>query len=890
MIGAYRVLLSGMALTVLPAVLFAQSSAYASNGSQFSEHRKFETQEIEISEVIVTGSRLRQSEEGVAPVTVFNREKIDELGASNVGDVLAYLPQQSFAVHEGQSSTGQRIVRLRGLGIGTTLVLINGRRTVTSALTGTANVFDLNTIPLSAVDRIEVLSDSASAVYGADAIGGVVNVILKSQISEPVVDVYYGAADGGAAEKRGSLAFGGSNSRLRTSVVLDGYHRSTLLGGSRDRLRNQDYRSLGGIDKRSTFLTNPGSIESISGSNLPGLSSFFAAVPVGSTGLNLTTADFAATAGQKNFESIGRYASVLPETERLSGTVFAEWDVTQSVTAFMDAMYSHREDISDLIPPFLIFNVVPASNPFNPFQEDVFANFLFTGMDPLQSIAKAESFRGVAGLKGPFRTWNWEASLMRIHESGSSWTANDLDLQRVNAALSATDPSLAINPFQDGPGGSRALLESLVQQNPLKDQFTSQAFQGSAFAHGPIYLLPAGTVEMVLGGEMRDERLNIGLNSARILISPDRQTSALYSEIRVPIAGQQFTAPLIDHLAITLAGRYDQYSDFGETFNPQYGVQWSPALAFTVRASYGTSFRPPSLFELYQPRTESPTFISDPLRNNVLTAITRRSGGNSKLEPEEARSRTVGIVFRPNGKSDLRLGVSYWSIKQDQRVQSINLALMAANPQLFPGRIVREAPSPADVAAGLPGRLVSIDGTSVNFGRDKTNGIDVEVLNTFETSLGRFGASLLATWTKQFSAASLPNAAPVERVGIANNLGTIPRWKATASLTWNSRSVGVASNVRYVSSYDDVNDANVPTGSRVGDQALLDLQVSTNFEEFMSEKSTWLRGMALRVGMLNVFDEEPEFSQVGSGSASGFDPSQGDLRQRFTYLSLSKSF
>ena len=161
------------------------------------------------------------------------------------------------------------------------------------------NAFDLNMIPIAAVERVEVLSDAASAVYGADAVGGVVNLILKRELERVEADVRYGAASGGAEERRASLSGGFGTERVNASLVLDYFDREFLLGAERERWRDQDYGRFGGTDSRSANA-NPGNITSRTGANLPGLSSTWAAVPVGSTGIGLTPADFEATAGQRN--------------------------------------------------------------------------------------------------------------------------------------------------------------------------------------------------------------------------------------------------------------------------------------------------------------------------------------------------------------------------------------------------------------------------------------------------------------------------------------------------------------------------------------------------------------------------------------------------------------
>lgn len=308
------------------------------------DDRRDSQQVAMVEEMTVVGSRLkRYTDEGPAPVIIFDRERIERLGVSNIGDVLDYLPQQSFAAREHTNFGGAREVRLRGLGTGTTLILINGRRTITSALQGARGFFDLNTIPLTAVERIEVLSDSASAIYGADAVGGVINIVLKTEV-ESAVDVYYGAADGGADERRASLTVGHSGERLRLSAIVDYFDRGVLLGAERGITANQDFRRFGGSDTRAT-TTNPANISSATAANLPGLPSQFAAVPAGSTGIGLTPADFLATAGQTNRDSLFRYVTLIPETERRSAAAFGEFDLTSNMAVFGELQYANRGDI-----------------------------------------------------------------------------------------------------------------------------------------------------------------------------------------------------------------------------------------------------------------------------------------------------------------------------------------------------------------------------------------------------------------------------------------------------------------------------------------------------------------------------------------------------------------
>lgn len=844
-----------------------------------------QTTEVRREEIVVTGSRLRGAgDDGPAPVTTLSREQIDQLGVTSTADLISYLPQQSFGFQQNTFASAKS-VQLRGLGLGTTLVLINGRRVVTSALQGARNFFDLNTIPLAAVERVEVLTNSASAVYGADAVGGVINIILKQQVDRPAVSMYVGAADGGDEERRATISLGGNGQRFRGSLTLDAFDQTALLGSERDRYANQDFRRFGGVDRRTLFA-NPGNISSSTSANLPGLPSRIAAVPEGSTGVGLTPASFIETAGQSNLESTARYYAIMPDVTRYSAIASAEAKLGDALDLFGEVMFVDGETTSPSTPPILAAKTVPATNAFNPFGVPVVVNYLLTGAGPSRDEYEASTLRWTTGLKGDAGTgWDWELSVLGIDEDSTGRTLNGLDGARVDAALASSDPALALNVFQDGPGGTESLLRSLVA-TPVVNSYSSDAIQGTAFVRGSPFATGAGNVEIVVGAEARSEKMHFESRPS-IILSPDRDSASGFAEVRLPLFGGGRRVRAIDRLALTVAGRYDEYSDAGSTFNPQYGIEWYPHRQLLLRGSYGTSFRAPSLFELYQPAVARPTVVVDPHRGGAPSPITLLTGGNTELEPEEAEALTMGFVFRFDERTGSSVSASYWSVHQDQRVQRLTNSLILINESLFPERVIRAAPTPEDIAAGFPGALVSIDSTSVNFGKVDTSGVDLAVSGTIATRFGDFSPAVAATWVEKYDAADFPNTPVVERVGVANVQGTIPEWRGTASLAWTRGGIGLSAVARYVSAYDDANTSNVRTGRKVDAQVLLDLQASLDLSRIWSEALKWPQGLTLRGGLINALDQEPRFSEV---SALGLDPRQADVRQRFAYLSLAATF
>lgn len=852
-----------------------------------------------LERVEVTGSRILMTVEDIkangwpltpAPVTVFSRKKLDQLGVSQTADFLDYLTQQPFRTREANIS-GQ-FAQTRGLGFDNTVVLINGRRTLPSALTVDWNAFDLNTIPQAAIQQIEVLSDSASAVYGSDAIGGVVNIILKKNIEDTTLDLDYGTAANGSEEQRAAFMSGYSNESLRTSVVLEYFHRSALSGADRDRLSNQDFRRFGGQDYRFVYA-NPGNISSLTSDNLPGLPSSFAAIPAGSTGIGLTSEDFVATAGQQNKDSLYRYYTILPEMERRGATGSFELDLTSEITAFGEVLYVDKTHKREYPPERLTGAVVPATNPFNPFGVSVAVDYLFESIGPGLQEQHSEIVRGSAGLRGTWDTWDWEMSFLRSDDQASVRKKNEVDMSRVAAALSATDPSQALNVFQDGPGGSPALLASLVA-NTRPGRYSSAGTQASGVLRGPLLNLPAGPVQVVAGGEWRSEGVrydqpNSSGAPGSIVVNGDRNVTAFFGELRIPLVDPAMQVTAINALSFTLAARNDGYSDFGDTFNPQYGLLWKPLSDVALRASYGTSFRAPSQFDLYLPRTTYFSLaISDPLRNGQTAIITLDAGGNPNVRPTVARSASAGIVMTPHAVPQLEISASYWRIDMEKLVAIPPMLLLAATDPDGSDRVVRAERTAEDIAAGLPGVLTYLDISRMNTGSLKTSGVDFAAAYAFDTSHGRFAPSLSATWVNQYETVTFPGEPSVERVGVANYAsGTIPRWRMVGSLEWSLRGLSLSTTVRHTPHYWDTNAFGQVIDRHVSSQTLVDAQASVELGSVLGESSAW-SGTKLTAGISNLFDKEPGFAEAGG--AEGYDSSQGDLRQRFGYLRLSKRF
>lgn len=871
----------------LPTAGTSRGSVEATDSSNVSPSSAGDRAPVLLEEVVVTGTRLNISEqESPVPLVRFDRVQIEESGASNLGELLDRLPQQPYSLSEGNSVGATRTTELRGIGPGTTLVLINGRRTVSSAFTGAVGGFDLTTIPIAAVDRVEVLPESASAIYGTDAVGGVVNIILKNKIDRPSIEGYAGTADGGGTERRVSIAAGHSNERFKVTAMFDLFTRNVLSGADRDLYRNNDFTRFGGVDWRDS-ASMPGNVCSADGNNLPGLTAPCAAVPVSPAGRLLTPADFAATAGMTNLTSDQKYQAVVPGAERLTAMSTAELALTETTTLFGELLFSRRDSTLFFQPPAIYDQPVPASNPFNPFGVPVLATYAFTELGPDRYSIDSKAYRGVIGLRGHLGSWDWEVSALGIGETARHIDGPVLNMDTVTAALASTDPANALNLFQTVPGESPALLSSLVG-SPYSDRIASGAWQADAFMRGSLFELPAGSVEAAVGSEARKEKLTFPLSYGVANSAVGRRTvGAAYVEMKVPLISGAMNVPGMEQVTATVAGRLDHYGDFGSTFNPATGLAWRPWHFALIRGSYGKSFRAPGLYQLFEPRTTTVSLVSDPLRNNELNSVQYTSGGNPHLGPEKSSTWSVGLQMSFPEYHEVQFSADYWTIHQDQRATLLSFQTIFANLSLFPDRIVRAPATPADVAAGIPGRIVAVDASIVNAGRLSTSGIDLKLSSLFETFAGSFSPSVLGTWTRSFATADFPASQVIQRVGVADYTGTIPRWHLSANLPWRWAPWGAALSARYVSKVQDsIAFTSNPSGRDVPSQTLVDVQLSFELGH-NPDRMPWLSDTTLRIGAINVFNRLPSFSQ--SYGYLGYDPTQGDARGRFGYASISKS-
>jgi len=865
-----------------------------------------ETPPAEAAEVVVTGSHIRGAGAGTSPVTTIARDEIERAGQSTLGAAIAALPQnfggtssEDTSLTSSDRSTYNEGLgsgaNLRGLGSDATLTLINGRRVAGAG--GQAEFTDISMIPLAAVERIEVLADGASAIYGSDAVGGVINVILRKTFKGGETRFYSGVpTQGGGAEIQLGQVLGTAWTGGHVLFAYEYSLRERLKASARDYTRSADLRPLGGSDWRS-FLSNPGTILGFSPSGA--LVPLFA-VPRGQDGTGLAPGDFAPGANLENFRA---FADTLPRQERHSAYATAEHEVAPGIHLFAEGRYGRRDFAFNGQASTAVMQVLPA-NPW--FVSPAGTPFALVGysfareLGPIRQQGRIEAWNAAGGVTiDAFGDWQVEAHATRSVERSRLRGSNYAHSYFLNEALGTRpdDPGTAFNtathgffnPFGDGVVNSRAMLDFIGQgwtQTQLDSAVTSATIKGD----GSLIALPGGRVRLAIGGTYRHDRFErSGANFTsdplpRPLNRTDagRSVTAGFAELSIPLFGAGNARAGLRQLLLSAAVRHERYSDFGETTNPKIGMLWEPLEGLTMRASYGTSFRAPAIRELRDPLTVSysPLRDSDGTTLSVMTLF----GGNPALTPETARSLTLGLQYRPPGARRWRFELGYFQTHFRDRIErpaADNITQALTNP-VFAPYVQRVDPlgSAADRALLLdylnhPGSLLPpasyppeffraiLDARLVNSTRLTVRGIDVSLAGGFAAGGGEAVFQISASHMLDYQRQITPLAPPLEQAG---TLADPPSWKGRATFGWDGRGWGTTASLNYTHSY--LEDVGTPP-RRVDAFATIDLQL--RFEP----KALAERGFRVSLNAHNLLDTAPPFvdqlTGVGYGAANA-DP------------------
>ncbi|WP_129780641.1 TonB-dependent receptor plug domain-containing protein [Peristeroidobacter soli] len=820
----------------------------------------------EDSMVVTTTSTPELGKYSPVPVVVINRRRIHETGAGTVPDLLRYISQTAFHRGSGYRASGAQYAELRGLGASYTLVMLNGRRTLGTAADLSNSAFDLSTIPISAVERVEISMDANSLKHGMDAIGGIVNIVLRDSV-DPVLYVRYGSASGGASQSQAAISGGAKYQRGRISVFLDAQRWGELLGRERERWNDQDFTRFGGLDYRSTLATPP-NVRSLDGANLPGLDA-----PVAAARLNPDTGMFDFVGGQLNSSSLRAYQSIVPDVSRLSMLVNGSLELRESTTVSLELLGFKRESELQLMPAVVAEATWGAAHPENPFGMPVAIDALLTGLPPMKYRYGTSSTRAVAAIEGPLGRWRYSAFVARSDE-------------RVDVSFrDVADPDAIARALQgDAPGGwlsiystvGRTAVPTDVFADMPATRYSADATHFHVSTQGSLGQLPAGKVMLTVGFEQRSENMDFDPT----IDAASRDIRSRFVHLRWPLIGPAMNVPAAKDLTLLFGARRDDYSDIGSITRGQLGFVWSPIGSVKVHAATSQSFRPPSLVDMNQPRIQTPTQIYDPKRAEV-TPVDVVLGGNRELRPSTGRSSSVAVSFQSD--DGWRLSAEYWRVRVREQISALAASsLLAQEDSITPGRVLRDAPSVADEAANLPGKLLLLDISRANAGAATTEGVDLAAQREFQTRWGWLMPALQVTLTDEFKYGDQPSTRVrmENRLGVASELGTVPKQRAVASLSWENDAWRVSVHARIISSYRDRSDVTgQPLSQSVRGGAVWDVNIA---------RRLGASNLRLMLGAVNALNREPPFAHAGG--SLGYDASQSDLQMRQFYGTISGTF
>jgi iron complex outermembrane receptor protein len=742
-----------------------------------------------LEEIVVTGTNIRGIENNTAPITVLSREYINATGYSTTTKLLESVTQNFALTNQystnipglfGTNREQGASVNLRGIAEGTTLVLLNGRRLAP----GFRSVaVDISALPLSAIERVEILTDGASALYGSDAVGGVVNFILREDFEGVETRLRGGAADG-LNEYRGSQALGNSWDSGNFVASVEYFQRDSLDASDRDFVPSN---SLAG--------------------------------------------------------------TLVPEDENYSGIFTVRQDLTGSVSVFADGLYTDRSSMNR------------------------------AGRVTFNETARNDNTQAslTAGVDWNF-AGDWQLGLL------GTYADNDLE-QLTTTRVGVNPSSTAVDSKFD------------IQSAQLK-------------ADGTLFKLPGGNVRVALGAEYRGETYQgttknqqTGVTTFRI--DNDQTVRSAFGEIYAPIVGENNALPGVEALELSIAGRYEDYSTAGNSFDPQYGLMWEPVSGLRLRARHGTSFKAPNLVDY------------DLTANVAITGLLPLPGGPGQLlqlggvdvtglSPQESESSSFGLEIAPESLPGLTVAANYYRIRYtdlvatpannnplvalnnpatyasiitrdptvDQVNQVIALAQLGRGLTILPRPGVPFTPALVDVIVDLRRRNLSLV---------KAEGLDLATQYSFKVGDGTIFLGLNGTYILNQEQQVTDAAPAIETVDTIYNP---PNWRARALFGWQWQ--GWATNL-FVNHTDSYTDNRTVTRPDVDAYTTVDMRVGYDFSSRFS--SGVLSGFSVGLSAQNVLDEDPPRTAIIGGVNSfdtGFDATNADPLGRFISLEFTK--
>lgn len=870
-----------------------------------------------IEEVVVTGSRIkRQDEVSSSPIQTLSEDDLRIDGSLSLGETLQNLPSVGSSLNSnGSAGTGHgsSSINLRNLGENRSLVLVNGHRWVNGAGTrGFRDFVDMNTVPQAMIERVEVLQDGATAIYGADAIAGVINLHTYQDFNGLRAKTYLGTSSESDRETLGVDILAGRDFG-RTNVTI------ALSYVDQDPIYTQD-RSLTAIPLNGLAIGTPEGLFRESGlAAVVGFTPPTAGITRdpgadGSVIANWRAAD-------TNTDTFNRYENnyVVAPLKRSSIFLQSTTALNDKTSFRVEALYNQRE--SDQLFSAALSNVrggsrgfIIANNPaVNPF------GILFSGSDfridsfmnengQRDNVQKVDTLRLGVGLDGEFsNSWSWDTFLSYAENEATFSSVNQVDLDRQALGLRNCDTTGIVADVSDLVAGCvpinhfNTLTPAMVDYINFtgRDKNSATQLDFTFNVTGDLFEMPAGALAFAAGVEHRKEegldtpdsyinaapRVNTyqtTSSAARDGTDADYDLNELYVEFSIPLLSDR---PGAESLTLDLASRYSDYSTFGDTTNSKVGLGYRPTDALMLRATWAEGFRAPSIIELFEGTRNTAVPVVDPcsgggaglpgcsgvpptyiqIAGNAPTTV----GGNPTLQPETSENISYGLVFTPEFLSGGSLTVDYYDIQIDDTISAYgaqNLLDLCSSSGQRCNFVQRDG----------TGEITNLIDGPINLNGTTVKGIDVVARYGTETSIGDFDFTLSMSKLSDLTETSTltdGSTSVVDKVGTAASRESYPEWRGIFRTQWNNSDAWSASySARYIGSTTEI-----ASGTPRGIASVLyhNIAGAYQFDDHFS----------LRIGVDNVADKQPPSSLTNTNI--NFDQNTYTAVGRFMFVQLT---
>lgn len=900
--------------------------------------------------VEVTGSAIKRVDaEGAVPIQIIRREEIERSGATSVTELIQRLPTMQGATTEsasvGGGGGGFAGASVHNIGETRTLVLLNGRRLAQfggQTLTGFGAAIDLNTLPLSAIERVEVLTDGASALYGSDAIAGVVNFITRrnSQLGE----ITAGVSDprgNGAEEKRISLSKGfGDLDRdgFNVFLTLSGDKRKPLNAVDRDSAKT-GVINFGANGKRyQAFLGSPSAIPGNvlddagdivnpyflkNGSCAPG---------------NVKSTDPATGKTACYFDFVAQL-EIFPERERTSFMAGADVKLGQNHTLYADLLLSKTKS-TGIIAPVPGSVSIPLSSPLyaqyltplsgqggSTFTDDTVAFYRVADLGRRADTNKSDFNNVVIGSRGAFGEWEYDA--------GFSYSKSDFEnlISGYPGALSLSRlrASGKLNPFVQAGEMPQDSLDAIraITFNGYWDGGTSELASLDARGTRSLMNLSGGPLQLATGVSVYQEKFQgkpslfaqakLSDPVAGTLCDPDDPAKPCDQRFGdaaaiVPYAADrkaygvfaELNAPLTKTLELNGAIRFDDYSDFGNTTNGKVSMKWRPTTGLLLRSSVGTGFKAPTVPQLKAALQSfgvtSAPYDCTPELAAVAASLNAQcqprgrqydvlAGGNSLLKPEKSKQGTLGIVLEPN--KNMSFGADLWWVGIRDAFGQISEQEAFDNPASYPGSWATQL----DIATNI--NYLAYNQANLNLGKAYYSGIDFDLQGRMDTGIGKLMTRLVATYMLRERVQLTPGGQYFNPIGVneASLAYVTFRWQGRAEAELQTGAWANSLAVNFKSGYADaVANVEVLGANDVGTGEFEDVQLRIKKYVTLDWRTQYQfnKSLSFTAGVLNLLDKKVPLSLAeggsGKGQMFGYDDRYHDIRGRTLYVNASFKF